>query len=327
MSLVFGLCLAKKIYLVSDSRLTYSDGSFKDDFSKWLDLNAHLSVVVANNAYLASWLLQKIKKDVQEDWDFSDLDIYLKKNIKELATQFYSETGRTDYSVGMIFGGFDKTKKLTIDAGRLGQVMSSLVMAAGQGVKVNQSWDSQIRDAFTKTLFDASAKGKQFGKGDVVEIDSPKPRILSVAIKASNSGADITFEDADCYDGLVFNPKYTTERVILPDILISQLEYRERSNETAEETLYQDQRYIISYVYRLLKEKGWPTVGGNVVPLVMLPTFSGFAMGDYVYVPGDGGGPIRGGILPGDGRMHYLDEQGVERPYRFVYDFISEMKG
>lgn len=34
MMLIFRLCLPRKIYLVSDSRLSSTDGTYKDDFSK-----------------------------------------------------------------------------------------------------------------------------------------------------------------------------------------------------------------------------------------------------------------------------------------------------
>lgn len=326
MSLVFGLCLAKKIYLVSDSRLTYDNGSYKDDFSKWLNLNARLSVVVANSAYQSCWLLREIRKEVKESWGFSDLEKYPRENIEKLALRFYAETGLLNHSVGMIFGGFDNSKKLTIEASRLGEIMSSPVRMAGEGISVSQSIDKQIRETLAKNLIQATAEGRRICKGDIIEIDSPKPRVLAITIKAINDGVSIDFENTECYDGLVFNPKYKTERVVLPDELIGQLEYRNKSGETKESEFYSDQGYIITYIYRLLKERNWPTVGGNIVPLVMTPYFSGFAMGDYIYVPKDGSGQLYGGIVDVNGRMHYIDENRERKPYRFVYDFIGEMK-
>ena len=115
MSLIFGLCLPRKIYLVSDSRLSSSDGSYKDDFLKWLDLNPRLSVVVANSAYQASWLLKKIIADIRPtagwDWDFTELEVYLRANLEKYANQFYAETGLVSDSVSMIFGGFEQNNK------------------------------------------------------------------------------------------------------------------------------------------------------------------------------------------------------------------------
>ncbi|MEI8103735.1 MAG: hypothetical protein WCG84_02405 [Candidatus Moraniibacteriota bacterium] len=325
MSLVFGLCLSKKIYLVSDSRLSNEDGSFRDDFAKWLNLNAHLSVVVAGSAHQACWLLRKIRQETKEDWLFADLEGYLQKNIHNLSDQYYAETGRISNRVGMIFGGFDKDKKLTVDAVRLGEIMSSPVRDAGEGVRVMQTVDLQIREALARKMLEYMAKGKNVGSGDIIEIDSPKPRLIAITIKATNKGSEVIFDNAECYDFLVFNPKYKTKKIVLPDLLFGKLDYRDKSQKTEESTLYQDQGYILTYVYRLLKERGWPTVGGQIIPLVMTPAFSGFAMAEHIYTPRGGGNSIRGGIISINGRMHYYDENHILKPFEFVYDFIKNM--
>src|SRR6185369_1520832 len=322
MSLIYGLSLAKKIYLVSDSRLTYTDGSYKDDFSKWLNLNPQLAVVVAGSAHQACWLLREIRKGINKDWDFSELENFLKDSIQSLATRYYSETGDYNDSVGMIFGGFEKSNKLEIDAARLGQIMSSPVIERGEGVNVSQTVDSQIKEALLQTLMKGTREGRTVGEGTLIEVDSPRPRIMAVTINASDRGAEVTFENAGCYDGLVFNPKYKTERIVLPDSLIGNLEFRDKSGETEENTLYKDQGYIIIDALRLLRERKWPTVGGNILCLVMTPDFSGFASGDYMYVPAEGD-PIRGGTEVIDGRLHYFDKEGQKHPYRFIYDYLD----
>jgi hypothetical protein len=228
MSLIFGLCLPRKVYLVSDSRLTSSDGSYTDDFSKRLDLNPRLSVVVANSAYQASWILKKIFADIRPtvgwDWDFAELEAYLRANLERYGNEFYAETGLIADSVSMIFGGFEKGKKLVLESGRLGEVMSGPVQAVGEGVTINQNVDMTIINAFGQVLHEAAAKGQDVPAGVEFEVDLPKPRVLAVTIRPTPRGTKVEYEDALPYDGLVFNPNFRTERIKLPVELIGQLE-------------------------------------------------------------------------------------------------------
>jgi hypothetical protein len=328
MSLIFGLCLPRKVYLVSDSRLSSSDGSYKDDFSKWLDLNPRLSVVVANSAYQASWILKKIMADIRPtagwDWGFTELEAYLRANLEKYGNQFYAETGLVSDSVSMIFGGFEKDKKLILESGRLGEVMSVPVIAAGEGVSVNQNVDMTIINAFSKVLNEAAAKGQEVGAGTEFEVDLPKPRVLAVTIRPTNQGAEVQYEDALPYDGLVFNPNFRTERVKLPAELIGQLEYRDRDGESGDDGwLYAENAEIIKYVKRLNGEKGWDTVGGTILPLLVTPDGSGFVTGEYVYRNNDGT-LSHGGLTEIDGKPHYYDEDRSVKPYRFVYDYMDE---
>ena len=148
MTLIYGLCLPRKIYLVSDSRLTSNDGTFKDDFGKWLDLNPRLSTVVANSAHQASWMLRRMAKDIRQDgweWDFSNLEKYLHTNIEKLADEYYATTGEYGRSVNFIFGGFEKNKKLEIESAIMGEVMSMPIRTRGtEGVPVAQSVDMTL---------------------------------------------------------------------------------------------------------------------------------------------------------------------------------------
>lgn len=327
MSLIFGLCLPRKIYLVSDSRLSSSDGSYKDDFSKWLDLNPRLSVVVANSAYQASWMLKKIMADIRPtagwDWGFTELEEYLRANLEKYGNQFYAETGLVSHSVSMIFGGFEKDKKLILESGRLGEVMSVPVIAAGEGVSVNQNVDMTIINAFSKVLNVAASKGQEVSSGTEFEVDLPKPRVLAVTIRPTNQGAEVQYEDALPYDGLVFNPNFRTERVKLPAELIGQLEYRDRDGESGDDGwIYAENAEIIKYVKRLTDEKGWDTVGGTILPLLVTPDGSGFATGEYVYRSNDGT-VSHGGLTQIDGKPHYYDEDRSIKPYRFVYDYLD----
>lgn len=328
MSLIFGLCLPRKVYLVSDSRLSSSDGSYKDDFSKWLDLNPRLAVVVANSAYQASWLLKKIIGDIRPtagwDWGFTELEAYLRANLERYGNEFYAETGLITDSVSMIFGGFEKDKKLILESARLGDVMSVPVKAAGEGVMVNQNVDMTIINTFSKVLHEAAEKGQEVGAGTEFEVDLPRPRVLAVTIRPTAQGAEVVFEDAAPYDGLVFNPNFRTERIKLPAELVGQLEYRDRTGESGDDGwIYAENAEIIKYVKRLTKEKNWDTVGGTILPLLVTPDGSGFATGMYVYKSPEGL-TTHGGLKEIDGKPHYYDEDGNIKPYRFVYEYLDD---
>lgn len=330
MSLIFGICLPRKIYLVSDSRLTtlHEDGSrtFSDDFGKWVDINPRLGVVTANSAYQASWILRKIIPEIKKRgmvWDFTDLNHYLKENLKEVAKNFYSETHRLEESASFIFGGFEKTKKLQIEAARLGEAMSAPVVAAGEGNPVEQSVDMDIINAFSLVLNRAAAEGREVPGDTLFDVNLPKPRVLAVTVRATNKGVKVKYEDAMCYDGLVLNPNFKTERIKLPGDLIGQLEYRDKSSETDQTTIYEDYKHIILYVDRLIDEKQWHTVGGEILPLLILPDSSGVATGNYVRVKN--GERYIGGIGTNDkGEVHYYDKQGKMIPFRFIYNYLDE---
>lgn len=328
MSLIFGICLPRKVYLVSDSRLTSSDGSYEDNFAKWLDLNPRLSVIVANSAYQASWLLRKIIADVRKsgwDWDFTDLEDYLGTNLKKYATEYYAETGETTHSVNFIFGGFEKNKKLAIETARMGEAMSMPVRQVGEGVQVNQTIDMDIINAFRPMLDKAAREGRMVEAGTMFEVNLPKPRVLAVSVRATDSGAEVNYEDTACFDGVVFNPQYKSERVVLPSELLGNLEYRDKSKESGDDTIYIDYGHIIKYVRKLLEERHWPTVGGETLPLLVLPNSSGFAVGQYIRRSEDGK-QTTGGIGEVDGKIHYYDPKGKMIPYRFVYEYINDIK-
>lgn len=330
MSLILGICLPRKIYLISDSRLTSekADGTktFSDDFGKWLDINPRLGVVVANNAHQASWMLRKMLPDIRAqgmEWDFTDLETYLNDNLERLGNEYYAETGLVSNSVNFIFGGFEKNKKLEIESSRLGDAMAAPVKAAGEGVTVEQSVDMDIINAFSKVLHKAVEVGKQVSNGTLFEVDMPKPRVLAVTVRATNSGTEVVYEDTMCYDAVVFNPQYKTERIKLPAGLIGQLEYRDKSMEQGQATIYEDYRHILLYVDKLLDDKQWPTVGGEVLPQLIMPDSSGFATGYYIRVKD--GQQYMGGIGVNEkGEMHYYDKQGNMIPYRFIYNYLDE---
>lgn len=329
MTLIYGLCLPRKIYLISDSRLSSSDGTYKDDFGKWVDLNPRLAVIVANNAHMASWMIrrmtQHVRREVGWDWDFAQLEEYLKGNLKALADEYYSETGEYARSVNFIFGGFEKNSKLLVETSRLGEAMSTPARDAGDGNPVTQTVDMDILNAFRPLIERASERGETIGNGVTFEVDLPRPRVLAVSVRATNAGSEAIFEDTMCLDGIAFNPNYKTERITLPSDLLGRLNFRDMSGQSSEQILYDDNRLIVPYTYKLIKEKGWGTVGGELTPLVVLPDSIGIATGHYERYDSEGNKHI-GGIGEVNGQVHYYDSELKLHPFRFIHDYLDEKK-
>lgn len=327
MTLIYGLCLPRKIYLVSDSRLSSSDGTYVDDFGKWVDLNPRLGVIVANNAHMASWMIrrltQHVRREVGWEWDFTQLEEYLRENLKKLADEYYAETGEYSHSVNFIFGGFEKNAKLVVETSRLGDAMSAPVRKAGEGIPVAQTVDMDILNAFRPLIERAGKAGTTVENGTTFEVDLPKPRVLAVSVRATNAGSEVLFEDTMCFDGIAFNPNYKTERFKPDPDLLGQLNFRDITGQSAEDILYGDNRLIIPYTYGLIRERTWGTVGGELMPLAVFQDGMGVATGRYIRHDSEGK-EFTGGIGQIEGRVHYYDSNGQMQPFRFIHDYLDD---
>lgn len=327
MTLIYGLCLPRKIYLISDSRLSSSDGTYSDDFGKWVDLNPRLGVVVANNAHMASWMIKRLtqytRREVGWEWDFTDLEKYLQADLKALADEYYAETGECSYSVNFIFGGFEKNKKLLVETSRLGDAMSAPVRSMGDGVPVSQTMDMDIMNAFRPLIIRGQQTGHPVIDGTVFEVDLPKPRVLAVSVRATSTGSEVEFEDTMCFDGIAFNPSYKTERFKPDPDLLGQLNFRDTTGQSVETILYGDNQILIPYTYKLIGEKNWETVGGELMPLAIFQDGMGVATGRYIRLDSDGK-EFTGGIGQIEGRVHYYDNRGQMKPFRFIHDYLDD---
>ncbi len=307
--------------------MTSSDGTFKDDFGKWVDLNPRLAVVVANNAHMASWIIKKltqhVRREVGWDWDFTQLEEYLRHGLKDLADEYYTETGEYSRSVNFIFGGFEASKKLVVETSRLGNAMSAPAQAAGNWAIVSQTVDMDILNAFRPVIERASENGSVVSEGTTFEVDLPKPRVLAVSLRAANGGSEVLFEDTMCFDGIAFNPNYKTERFTPDSDLLGQLNFRDITGQSNDDILYGDNRLIIPYTYKLISESNWSTVGGELMPLAVFKDGMGVATGRYVRFDSQGQ-EFTGGIGEVDGRVHYYDSNGQMQPFRFIHDYLVD---
>jgi len=321
--------------MVSDSRLTTrrEDGteSYVDDFAKWTNLNSKLIVIASGNARLACTLIGQIIGQLNSKSTFSDLDDILDNQLPVMAKAYYARygDGLAD-TAGLIFGGFDSTKKLQVDAARLGDVMSKTVIAAGEGNQVQLYADPDVLKALTDTMEKAKKMGAQPGRGWMITVDTPKPVIKAIDIKADpsdSSGVDIETTEISCYESISFHPNYKTERILTPDEVLSQVDFPidSASGEDGMKVLGKESEVMINFSNKIAAERGYPSVGGNFVPIAITPLgFSGLVTGPLYRRLSDGSSEFVGGYDVVDGKLNYYETPDKLVPYRHLIDYLEE---
>jgi hypothetical protein len=327
MSLVFGIALAERIYLVSDTRLTVGS-DHQDDFCKWHNLNGRLGVVAAGYMEMAGHMFHELRERVGENDTFTEFDKVLTDNLKDIATEFYTQTGSYKQEVGLVFGGYDPALKLQIESGKLGDVMAPpLKNRPGQAVDVQ--FHPKYFDALRSSLAVIPETGEVgVPPGTLLTIDSPRPRVVGAHIYVNQQGVQIKREEVNIYEGLSFHPNWETDRVQLPLDLVGELDFGPTSVATLEQQFYDESAKIISYVKQLIQDRKFTTVGGNVLTYILTSTgLSGFPIGQLAR-RGDAGKPkiIGGTWVDGKGRLYLYDKQGKLHLSRNIYDDYKQYK-
>ncbi len=315
MSLILGLHLLERIYLISDTRVSYSDGRPpKDDLVKVFRLNHSISAVAAGMAYTASFVLNKLRENINEQTTINELNELLKSKLREFVSDYANVTGNHSGNVALIIGGFNQTKGKKIEASRLGNAMSAMVISA-QGRQVNQGIDKRLLNSF------GQLSGK--GKGDYITVNDVRTaELLSVTFDvrtATTSDIKLT----ECYDYIIFHPNQTIRHVQIPHEIISLLEFRGRTGKSIEDILYEDAELLINLVRRILRENSFPSVGGHIYPLLQLPEVACFPTGDIVTI--NNGQIVRLGSfhVEDDAQMYEL-EDGARGRYRHLEDLTKK---
>lgn len=173
MSLILGINLPDRLFIVADTRLTYKlgDGDFyQDNFLKIHTFNKSISLVTAGYSQLAGYLLRKLVKSRIIDKGI----IYLRENINELLIQglddYLSEGGKYGRRVVMIFGGFDETKKKKINSSILGDFQSQGLLAQ-KGQILQQRFNRTVIEGLVREVV-KSGTGRKVGKIGEVKKDT-----------------------------------------------------------------------------------------------------------------------------------------------------------
>lgn len=276
MSLILGVHLLERIYLVSDTRLSSLDGSsYKDDLIKTFKFNDRISAVAAGRALAGSFVLNKLKKLVDENTTINELKSIVETRLKGCISDYVNTTGFHNGSIALIFGGFNLEEVKKIEASQLGKAMSAMVIAAkekGINQSINQSIDKRLKNAF------GQLGGK--GKGNYIIVDGVQDaKLFSLTFDVQTASIS-ELKIAECYQYIIFHPDKQLKTIQLPGRIISLLEFRNRENKSAEEILYEDSEILINFVRGIIRENNFSSVGGHVFPLVQTPVMPIFVTGD-----------------------------------------------
>ena len=268
MSLILGVHLAKKMFLVSDTRATtrYSDGrpdKYDDDLIKAFVLNHQIDALEAGDAAPASFILNDLKSKIKESSSFDELESIIDTDLKTIISEYVNSTGRYG-NVALIIAGFNPTKKQTIESSILGNNMSNPLKARGEGTHMHQSIDQDIIDGLVNAM---SKNNGQLTKGMYVEIDYPQTRMITLEIDVRN--CTFVKNEVPLYSYVAFHPNQKSVTVVVPPLLLSELEFGERNAVNLESVMYKDAETLMSFVNKESIKYKFATVGGHILAAIV----------------------------------------------------------
>lgn len=317
MSLILGVHLAKKLYLVSDTRATvkYSSGEIKyfDDLIKAFNINERILALEAGYATPAAFILRRLKQEVGPNGTIEELRNVINQKLKEIISKYVNETNSHEGDVALIFAGYNPSRNKKVESSSLGNAMSAPLVARGDGSMMNQKIHRDITNSLAKAI---DAKGG-LKKGDMVELDNtPDSEMFTVRVDIRSGTFSVNI--IECFQSAIFYPKQSVIQIDLPQDIISFLEFGERNFKDTEEMLYQDTEQLISFVNRESKKHGFNTVGGHIFPLLVTPVGHIFPTGDLATLREGKIVKIGAVYVDQEGSLCYKLEDGSEGKYRHV---------
>lgn len=307
MSLIFGVNLCDRVYLVADTRVThfkigYTRPVVSDNINKIEVLNDNdIIVAVAGSVGLAKHLVNELKKgdivnhginhlrDNIIEFIRPHIDVYLKKNKHT--------------KVCLLFGGIDRAKRKKIN----GKKFIKLVEEFQNFSQVKL----EMKDALWKGI---SANEDKSNSNP--ELPTPDAKVFAVLINTGNPSLEI--EDSEWGDFLTYGPNgFRKEN--LSKKFFGQLEFEVGCGE-----LNHDRFVLTQLMKNTERDNNFETVGGATV---------------YYFVEENiGAGLITGHVFEGmigslkrtlltdteviDGKLHYRDITGQYSPLIPFFEYI-----
>jgi|GEM_PF-2833556 len=320
MSLILGINLLRKLYLISDTRVTYSvNGNeiHEDNQLKFTAINPRNSVVVAGNGHQSAFFVKKIKENVSLQGYLSDIKDYLDKNHKQIEKEYLEKYHNPGLSV-FIIAGYNNSSGKMVESSLLGNAMSGDLVARGNGSFSNQSVDHEIIQALTNGL----AKKGTLNKGDFIEVNVPNSGMLAIEIDTGKH--TFTLSEVDCYKYAIYHPNYWEKSVPVPDKLLSFLDFRNIGGKSTEDVLYEDAEVLYNFVSRTAREQNFDSVGGHVF-VTLQSDNSGvlFPTGDLATIK-DNQLVYAGTIEVIDSKISYVLPNGKKGEYQTIESLINK---
>lgn len=319
MSLILGVHLAKKLFLVSDTRATkeYRDGrkEFSDDLIKLFNINKRITALEAGSAAPAAFIMRRLKEEVGEAGTLDDLLNIINTKLNEITSEYVNKTGHYG-QVALIIAGYNPLKIKKIESSDLGNAMSAELVARGNGSGTIQSIDNDIKNSLAKAIL----KKGTLQKDDLVEIENTLDSGI-IAVKIDIKNNRFTVEEIGCYKYVIFHPDQSFVTINLPIEIISQIEFGYKDSKNWEDILYRDAERLMSFTNKEIQKYNFETVGGNLFVALATPdNYFIFPTGDIGTFK-EGKIYIIGSIFVDDnGDICYTLEDGKTGKYRFVKD-------
>ncbi|HTE58241.1 MAG TPA: hypothetical protein VK694_05860 [Verrucomicrobiae bacterium] len=327
MTLIVGLRGIGKSYLAADSRVTnVVTGNSKDDVSKWTGFGKQDACVVAGNALMAAFVCEELRQLAGPDPTYEKVKQVFDTKLKSVAKRFNTTTGNYASCVIML-AGYRSSEKDTFDAAKIGEVMAAGVKRRDEGITVHQSIDKEIIKGMSYTMTMAEILGKQVGKGTRVTVGLPRSELTAYEVKIQGDGIEVVTTEADTFEALIYGADTAVRRLELPIDRISDIFFRDVSNQKGETIIQIDGIHFIAFINGTIKERGYNNVGGNVIPILVTPTSVMISSGTVGRIDLRTGKPeVLNEVKVISGKMHFKDKVGDFKPYRTLQD-IKESSG
>lgn len=319
MSLILGVHLSKKLYLISDTRVTTNkpSGLFecKDDLLKCFYFNKRISSVAAGSAEQAYFILSELKKLTNKNTTITELEKLIENNLAEIIKAYVNEKGKYTQSA-FIFAGFDNHKGKEMNSSKLGSILSAPFIGK-DGLSMNQHIDKEITDTLAKEI----ELRNGLSKDEMITVNFPSSRMFTVRVN-SGPNANVFYKknEVECYDYAIFSPKTGNlkndfEKIVISNELLSNIEFPTQTIKTGEKVIYSDSNTLISFVSKQIRKNGFSTVGGQIFTLLVTQEGSVFPTGPLAKI--ENGKVVKiGGIFVKDDKITYELENGAKGVYR-----------
>ncbi|MEL7666503.1 MAG: hypothetical protein AAGU06_03720 [Candidatus Shapirobacteria bacterium] len=264
MSLIFGINLSDKIYLISDTRASQLDSSgnilyVKDNVMKIKQLTNDLAVVCGGDVQLIKYIISNIKRSEILKSSPSEFKANIKSWIGEKVSE-YLDKGFPYRRACFIFAYLDRTKNKVIDGPKY-------VKMAGE-FQENSKSQMSMKDVVFQ------------GIKNIKNQHNPKPELpvfntilFSVVTDAKNMYLEM--KEAEWGEYIVFGPN-NFDKDKAPKTLFGQLEFEMPQNWSDAST--RDVSMLTAFVKDMEESQKLLTVGGSVTSMIIGQETNGVAL-------------------------------------------------
>ena len=329
MTLIAGIRGVRKSFIAADSRqfirLTSGKELFLDNAQKWQQLGRHSMVAVAGDAVLAAFLIRKFADLVGNTPSYTTVKSAFDSSLELFAREYLTTINSTDTRCAILLSGYEKSKRDSFDAGRLGDVLGAGVRKHGEGVLVSQGIEQSIIEGMSEALNSASKKGSNVQSGSVIDINSPRSELTGYRITFEGRNVLIDIKEVDNFDAIFYGADSQFNIIKVPDDLLSEIYFRSTDGMDGGAIMISDAISIVAFMTEVIEERGYKDVGGNIFPVMVTPGGSSLYAGPISRLNEHTGetSVVRNSEVI-DNTICYLGEDNVFHPYQTLFNLAEK---